>query len=86
MILVLHGIVLSDKYNDYLEVNGRTIRGTACNKAAKPIYLQCISANTPLIKFVSLEDADENDGLYIVLVDIVSILIITANNSVYCLT
>ena len=64
------------KYNDYLRLNGGTVGGAGFNGTAKPANIHYISKNTPLIKLLSLEDQCQNDWLYIVLVDIVSILLI----------
>lgn len=62
------------KYNDYLKVNGGVIGAATCNRATKPTDVHYISKDTPLINLVSLEDANENDWLYIVLMDIVSVV------------
>ena len=63
------------KYNDYLTVNGGNVGRDAFNKATKPANVHYISKDTPLIKLLSLADTDQNDWLYIVLMDIVSILV-----------
>jgi len=55
-------------------VNGGIVGGATCNRATKPTDVHCISKNTPLINLVSLEDTNKNDWLYIVLMDVVSIL------------
>jgi len=71
---VLCVIVHSGKYNDYLKVTGGNVGGDTCNRAAKPTDVQYINENTPLIRLISLEDtANENDWLYVVLMDVVSI-------------
>ena len=72
MVLILHFIVLSGNYNNYLTLNRGTVDVTACNGAARLTTVHCISNDTPLIKLLSLEDRNQNDWLYIVLVDIVS--------------
>ena len=82
MVLMLHGILLSGKYNDYLTVNEGSIGCTDCNGAVKPGNVQCINKDTLLFKLLSLEDQCQNDWLYIVLVDIVSISV-TSNLFLY---
>lgn len=72
---MLHDILVSAKYNDYLTVNGGTVEGSACNGAAKVTIAHYINKNTPLIKLLSLEDRYTSDWLYIVLKDIVSITV-----------
>ena len=68
--------VILGKYNDYFRLNGGTVEDAGFNGTAKPANIYYISKNTPLIKLLSLEDQCQNDWLYIVLVDIVSILVI----------
>ena len=68
-------IVFADKYNDYLKVNGGVIGNVTCNRVINPTDVSCITKDTPLIKLVSFEDTNKNDWLYIVLMDIVSILL-----------
>ena len=68
-------ILVSGKYNDYLKVNEGTIGCT--NGAVKPANVHYINKDTPVIKLLSLEDQCQNDWLYIVLVDIVSISVTT---------
>ena len=68
----VHAILVSGKYNDYLIVNEGNV-GCA-NGAVKPANVRYINKDTPVIKLLSLEDQCQNDWLYIVLVDIVSIL------------
>lgn len=55
-------------------MNGGVIGNATCNRATKPTDVHKISEDTPLINLVSLEDADKNDWLYIVLMDVVSML------------
>ena len=71
-----HCVVTADKYNDYLKVNGGIIGGATCNRATKSTDVHYINKDTPLIKLVSLEDVSKNDWLYIVLMDVVSLLVI----------
>ena len=72
-MFLLHVIVCSGKYNDYLRVNGGNVGTATCNRAAKPTDVHYINEDTRLINLLSLEDTDENDWLYIVLMDVVSL-------------
>ena len=74
--LTLTYCISSGNYNDYLEINGGIVGTATCNRAVKPTDVHNIDENTQLIKLISLEDTNENDWLYIVLMDIVSILVI----------
>ena len=56
-------------------MSGGVVGNATCNRATKPTDVHYISKDTPLIHFVSLQDTNENDWLYIVLMDVVSILI-----------
>ena len=80
---MLHLIVISGKYNNYLTLNRGTVRVTPCNGPAKLTNVHDISKDTPLIKLLSLKDIHQNDWLYIVLVDIVS-LPVTTYGCVHC--
>lgn len=73
MVLLLHLIVYSGNFNNYLTLNRgtSTVEVVACNGAAKLTNILCIHKDTPLIKLLSLDDRDQNDWLYIVLVDMV---------------
>lgn len=71
-MILLH----SGKYNKYLEINGGVVGTATCNRAQKPTDVHIIDENTQLIKLISLEDTNENDWLYIVIMDVVSITII----------
>ena len=55
-------------------MSGGVVGNATCNRATKPTDVHYISKDTPLIHFVSLEDTNKNDWLYIVLMDVVSIL------------
>ena len=65
-------VVIVGKYNEYLKMSGGVVGNATCNRAAKPTDVHYISKDTPLIHLVSLEDANKNDWLYIVLMDVVS--------------
>ena len=67
----VRAIVVLGKYNDYLKVNEGNVGCT--NGSVKPANVCYINKDTPVIKLLSLEDQCQNDWLYIVLVDIVSI-------------
>ena len=56
-----------------MKLKGGTVGGAGGNGTAKSVDLHYISKDTPLIKLLSLKDQRQNDWLYTVLVDIVSI-------------
>ena len=68
--------VVVGKYNDYLRVSGGVVGNVTCNRAVKSTDVHYISKDTLLIHLVSLENANKNDWLYIVLMDVVSWLIV----------
>ena len=68
-------IVVLGKFNDYLKVNGGVIGSVTCNRVTKPTDVHYITKDTPLINLVSFEDTNKNDWLYIVLMDVVSLLV-----------
>ena len=55
-------------------MNGGVVGGATCNRTTKATDVRYISKDTPLIHLVSLEDPNKYDWLYLVLMDIVSIL------------
>ena len=66
-------------------MNGGVIGSVTCNRVTKPTDVHYITKDTPLINLVSFEDTNKNDWLYIVLMDIVSILVALCILTSYCI-
>lgn len=66
-------LCVQGKYNDYLRVSRGNVGNATCNRPPNLATVHYISENTKLIKLISLKDTNENDWLYNVLMEIVSI-------------
>jgi len=68
-------VYFSEKYNDYLKINGGIIGDVAvCDRTTKPTDARFINKTTCLINFLSHESESiaQYDWLHVVLMDIVS--------------